>query len=198
MSGRLIEWGCAARPLPGEEVCGDRGLVTSGGPGAVAVAVDGLGHGAQAALAAERAVQAVRAAARHDDIREAIENCHRALADTRGAAVSAARFEDGRLDWAGVGNVEGRIVRGAGARGQALLLHPGVVGHELPPLRVAVVPLARGDLVVMATDGVDPAFADGLSPAGSCQTIAAGILDRCARDSDDALVLAVRYLGGAR
>lgn len=73
---------------------------------------------------------------------------------------------------------------------------PGVVGHELPPLRTATVALERGDLVLMATDGVDPGYADDLEPAGSCGAISRAVLERHARDSDDALVVVIRYLGG--
>ena len=62
-------------------------------------------------------------------------------------------------------------------------------------MRPASVRLGRGDLLLFATDGIDPAFADSLPAAGPCRAIADGVLERHARPSDDALVLVVRYLG---
>jgi len=193
-----IEWGCSARAIPGEDVCGDRAVVHHRGEAAVAAAVDGLGHGPEAAAAAERALDAIADDPRHEVV-DLLARCHDALARTRGAAVSVASLHGGSttMTWAGVGNVEGRVVRAARgrARDESLLLAPGVVGYALPPLRPTSVELARGDLLVLATDGVDPAFADSLDTAGSCEAIAARILEQHARPRDDSLVLVARYLG---
>ncbi len=202
MSGRVIEWDCAARPFPGEQVSGDGALVRADGGSAVAVAVavDGLGHGFRAAHASDRALDAVRSSD-ETDIVALVESCHAALRDTRGAAISVASIarRDGSVTWVGVGNVEGRVVYASrAARPAALLLMPGVVGHDLPPLRAATTRLERGDLLVIATDGVDPAYADDLDPSRSCRAIAREVLDRHARGNDDALVLVIRYLGSDR
>ena len=198
MTAPVLEWACSARPLAGEPVSGDRGLVEVDGSLALAAAVDGLGQGPDAALAADQAVGAIAGCVAGDVVR-VVERCHDALRRTRGVALSVAAL-DGRsatLTWLGVGNVEGRIVRAAGpaSRGESLLLAPGVVGHALPTLRAASVRLGRGDLLMFATDGIDPAFADALSMAGSCRAIADGVLERHARQTDDALVLVMRYLG---
>ena len=186
--------------MPGEDVSGDGALVAVRDGGAVATAVDGLGHGPTAALAAERALDTVRASG-DEDVVVLVERCHDALRETRGAAMSIATIDRSRatMTWLGVGNVEGRIVRAPGSRGarsEALILTPGVVGHELPPLRAANVELERGDLLLMATDGIDPAYADGLEPSGPCSAIAQAVLERHARATDDALVAVIRYLGG--
>ena len=196
MSAVAFEWACSARPIPGEEVCGDRAVVHRHGEVAVAAAIDGLGHGPEAAVAAERALDAI-AQGPHDDLVDLVARCHEALAQTRGAALSLASVECGSATWIGVGNVEGRVVRAARdrARDESLLLAAGVVGHELPPLRPSSVALARGDLLVLATDGIDPSFADSLDTHGSCSAIAARILERHGRPRDDALVLVARYLG---
>ena len=196
MSAAAVEWACSARPVPGEQVCGDRAVVHRDGQVAVAAAVDGLGHGPEAAIAAERALDAI-AEGPHDDLVGLVARCHEALASTRGAALSLASVQRGSATWIGVGNVEGRIVRATRerARDQSLLLAAGVVGYDLPPLRPSSVELARGDLLVMATDGIDPAFADSLDTTGSCSAIAARILERHARPRDDALVLVARYMG---
>ena len=55
--------------------------------------------------------------------------------------------------------------------------------------------MARGDLLVVATDGVRSDFADDLRP-GAPQVVADQVLARFGKTSDDALVLAAR-LGSA-
>lgn len=191
IGARLLDWHVASRPARGEVVSGDRAHVD----GALVAVIDGVGHGEPAAEASGRAVAALEQAACMDPV-ALVEHCHRALAGTRGAALGVGCLDalSGTLSWAGVGNVEGRVVRARTT--ETLLLTDGVAGHALAPLRATTVPLDRGDLLVLATDGVDRAFADGLAPAGSCSAIAEHILEEHARASDDALVLVLRYLGG--
>ena len=66
-----------------------------------------------------------------------LRRCHAALRKTRGAVMTLAWFdlERRRLAWAGVGNVEARLVRGAavyGDRHDSALVLGGVVGYNLP------------------------------------------------------------------
>jgi negative regulator of sigma-B (phosphoserine phosphatase) len=71
------------------------------------------------------------------------------------------------------------------------------VGLQVPSLRTAVLPVAPGDTLVLATDGIRSGFAEKLSPEASPQQLADGILARDVKGTDDALVLVARYLGGA-
>ena len=191
----LLEWGCAHRPAPQEAVCGDRAAVLRSDGRTLLAAVDGLGHGPEAARAADAAVETLRSAASSDAL-TALERCHEALRGTRGAAMSAAAVDahDGTLTWAGVGNVEGRLVRAGGGPTESLLTLAGIVGHELPPLRAWSLPVQRGDVVLLATDGLSAAFADDLAPHGTCEAIARRLLDDFARPADDALVVVARLL----
>jgi len=196
MSGRLLDWHVASRPSAGETVCGDRAVVAATGSGALAAAVDGLGHGPEAAYAAERAIAALRDAGA-EDVVAVTHRCHAALADTRGAAIGVARFDAPArtLAWAAVGNVEGRLVRPGTRRPEALNIDPGVVGHTLPSIHANVLPVERGDMLIVATDGLDAHFADDLRTSGSCADIAEALLAQHGRVIDDALVLVIRYLG---
>jgi len=101
------------------------------------------------------------------------------------------------MTWVGVGNVEGRLVRGRARnpRQESLLLRPGVAGQELPALTAATLPVERGDLLVFATDGVRVDFADSLDVTGTCSSVAERVLRSHGRQTDDALVVVVRYLG---
>jgi hypothetical protein len=62
-------------------------------------------------------------------------------------------------------------------------------------VRAATIDLLTGDVLVLATDGVGAAFADSLDISGSTQAISERILADHWRPTDDALVVAVRYLG---
>ena len=198
-----IEWAVAGRALPGQRVSGDRGVVLDAGDGSVLFAVlDGLGHGAAAADAADRAAQ-VLSENRAEPLDVLMVLCHRAMSDTRGAAVSLALF--GAADtvhWLGVGNVESRILT-AGPIGVTMratvLLTGGIVGYRLPQnLQAQTVPVRPGDLLLMSTDGIVTESADsGIDLSKSTAEITAEILARHAKDTDDALVLAARHRGGA-
>src|SRR2546422_912956 len=85
----LIEWGVATLALPGEAQSGDRHLVKQVGTSVLVAVVDGLGHGAEAATAAQAAVAALERHATESPV-PLIERCHRALKGTRGAVMSVA------------------------------------------------------------------------------------------------------------
>jgi phosphoserine phosphatase RsbX len=55
-------------------------------------------------------------------------------------------------------------------------------------------PMHPGDIVIFATDGIRPDFADNIGTGGSPSMIANEILEHHALETDDALVLVVRYL----
>jgi phosphoserine phosphatase RsbX len=196
--GGPVEWSIAGRPMAGEHRSGDEALVLTAGREALVAAVDGVGHGPAAARAADVAVEALRTGPWGDVVALA-ECCHAALRPTRGAAVGlAALGGDGTARWLGVGNIAGRLIRGgepSPSGGHWLISQTGVVGDHLPPLHPATLPLRRGDVLVLVTDGIDSAFADELVATGSCEEIAARVLRTHARATDDAVVVAARYLG---
>ena len=199
----LIEWGVATLALPGEAQSGDLHLVKPVGTGVLVAVVDGLGHGAEAAAAAQAAVAALERHASESPV-PLIERCHRALQGTRGAVMNVAVFgrPDRSMTWLGVGNVEGLLLYADGAARSgsprtSLATRGGIVGSELPRLHPVVLPIAPGDTLIFATDGIREGFADGLSSEASPQQLADQILARHGKGTDDALVLVARYRGGA-
>jgi negative regulator of sigma-B (phosphoserine phosphatase) len=54
-------------------------------------------------------------------------------------------------------------------------------------------PLERGDLLVMLTDGIDAAISPALAGGGAAQTLANRILDSHGKGTDDALAVVIRY-----
>ena len=83
--------------------------------GTLVAAIDGSGHGVEAAKAACAGAGVVRAHA-GDDLFALVVRSHEALRPTRGAAMSIAFFPHGRseLTWLGIGNVEGRLFGATG------------------------------------------------------------------------------------
>jgi phosphoserine phosphatase RsbX len=195
-----IEWAVAARPLPGQRCSGDLHVVEPLARGMLIAVIDGLGHGAGAASVAQAAADVVRAHA-DQDVTTLIRLCHERLRAGRGVVMTLASF-DGAADemtWAGIGNVEAVLVHAdprSGMRRQSLLLRDGVVGSQVPSIRSSVVPLVRGDLLLLTTDGISGGFVDSYR-GGTAQEIADDILGRYAKPSDDALVFAATYVGSA-
>lgn len=199
---RPVEWAIATRCRPGEATSGDLAVVALLPEGALVAGIDGLGHGREAARAARRAAEVVRRSPSQDLVL-LLERCHAALRDTRGAAISLAFVSASRsgMTWLGVGSVEGRVLSGGPSVTRpkgSLALGSGVPGHELPPMRTATLKVRPGDVLVLATDGIDTAFADSLDISGSTRAISERILAEHSKPSDDALVVAVRYLGVRR
>jgi negative regulator of sigma-B (phosphoserine phosphatase) len=125
-----------------------------------------------------------------------LQTCHEALLNTRGVVMTAAWFdlERSQLSWAGVGNVDARLVRsGPELREEVALVFGGVLGYRMPRVRPATMALERGDLLVMITDGIDAAISPALSGGGAAQALASRILDTHGKGNDDALAVVIRY-----
>jgi hypothetical protein len=60
-----------------------------------------------------------------------------------------------------------------------------------------LVPIGPGDVLVLATDGIGGYSLDGVGVVEPATQIANDILARCARETDDALVLVARCRGEA-
>ena len=187
--------------LAGQSSSGDRSIVAPFDGGALVALVDGLGHGTEACIAAEAAVEvlATAPAAAVDDL---IERCHERLRTTRGAVISVASFDAAHatMTWVGVGNVEGMLVRGPAeaVADAAIVMRGGTVGFMLPPLTPRALAVRPGDTLVFASDGIRPGFKVEVLPVRTPQQIADAIIERYAKSSDDACVVVARYVGQTR
>ena len=193
-----LEIGVAWAAIEGEQRSGDLAVFAPYDRGGLAVVIDGLGHGDEAADASEIAAQVIVEHA-SDEPSVLLARCHEALRRSRGVVLTAAWFDlvDKEISWAGVGNVEARLVRGAagyGDRHDSALVLGGVVGYNLPAFRPSFTDLRPGDAVAFATDGIDADYSNSLTPGLPAQRLAERILERHTRDTDDALAAVVRYL----
>ncbi|MGH8262147.1 MAG: SpoIIE family protein phosphatase [Steroidobacterales bacterium] len=192
-----LEWSAATAAMPGETESGDRHVVCTVTDGALFAVLDGLGHGAQAACAANVATTALK---RHAEspLTTIMAYCHESLRSTRGITMSLAAINTrlNSMTWVGVGNVEG-LLRRAKPRSpdEKLLLRNGVVGAHLPFVQPMLTTLAPGDVLMFTTDGIAHDSVHALPMLGELQGIADTALARGNKGTDDALVLLVRYRG---
>ena len=196
----VIDWQVKAMSIPGETLCGDQHAVVMGAMGGIVAAIDGSGHGADAALAGTMAAASIEANRNEGSLVSIVRKCHDQLQQTRGAALSLAMFENDSptLTWIGVGNVTGVVLHDkteSGPRMETLLLRAGVVGKQLPPLMTATVTLGRGDLLLFATDGIDRNFSQAINVKAPLEKVIQDTIGGYRTGSDDALILAARYVG---
>jgi serine phosphatase RsbU (regulator of sigma subunit) len=192
-----VECAFASRFKSGERVTGDRAVAVPFADGVLIAAIDGLGHGEDAAAAAGLAAATLEREP-GENVIALVQRCHRALVGTRGAAMSIASLDTHRgvITWISVGNVEGIVVQ-SGSDGHAvrsrLTTRGGVVGSALPVLRAEVLGLMGGDVLVFATDGVDQSFGDDLRrDPRRVDEIANELLERFGKKTDDSLVVVAR------
>lgn len=200
MKQTCLEWAAATATLPGQTTSGDRCLVLSNAEWAIVAAVDGLGHGEEAAAASQIAVETLKEH-QNEPVLSMLRRCDERLRSTRGAVISLASFNArvARITWVGIGNVAGLLFRAdPNLPRETLLLRNGVVGvlgAFLPPLQAAIVPIDPGDVLLFATDGVRTDFLEKIDPRVSLQATAERILAQYNKGTDDALVVAARFQG---
>ncbi|MFG2635446.1 ATP-binding SpoIIE family protein phosphatase [Streptomyces sp. NPDC048362] len=191
-AGGPVEAGGLTRPISGEQVCGDtwavRTVDTAGSAGLLLMMCDGLGHGPLAARVADRAREAFRDS-RNTSPTAVLEDLHRGLRGTRGAAAAIAfvDFAGRRVQLSGAGNITGLV--GTGDTRTGLLSLPGIVGVQLPRPRAFEAAFPPGAALVMHSDGLSdrwkPADFPGLFTQDPA-VAAAQLLNQAAVRRDDA------------
>jgi phosphoserine phosphatase RsbX len=191
-----IDWGSAGRPLHGHAESGDLAVIEAFDDRLVIAVIDGLGHGPGAASAAAVAAAEVRKTMSRP-VGEIFAACEVPMRTTRGAVMSLAAFDSSAhgMTWAGLGNVEGVLVRSDPTQPrEGLLLRGGVLGSGSAPVRPKPLRLERGDLVVLTSDGIRTGFAASLKRDAPVQELADQILRDWHRPEDDAIVVVARWI----
>ena len=194
--------GAVCLPIAGETESGDAWAVVEAASIRRVILADGVGHGPEAAAAADEAIRVVKASpgAPLDSLFALL---HARLAATRGAAIAIADLDPSgeRLRYAGVGNIVGAVVdpsAAGGATQKNLVSHAGTVGHEMRRVQAFDAPWPRGSTLVMHSDGARARWALDRYPglARRHPSVVAGVLYRdFARGTDDVTVAAVRAAG---
>jgi len=189
-----LEIGTVAAPFPGETVCGDSIAWFQEPQRTAVLAVDGLGHGPQAAEAADEAVASFQ---QHSQKKpgEIISRIHDALKKTRGAAVAVAEIRPltGELTYAGIGNISGVVM--VGERSRSLISHNGIAGHQLHRIQEFKAEWTPSTILVMHSDGLHTRWDLSQYPGlvrRKAALIAGVLLRDFRRERDDASVLVVK------
>src|SRR5262249_44762660 len=147
----------------------------------------GLGHGPLAAVPADRATEIFQA----DPLAAPAEFCeraHRALQGSRGAALAMAVVSpEGRVAYAGVGNIAGTTV--SDGKGGGLASQNGIVGVQIRRTQQLDYEMPPRGVLVMHSDGLSNRWAMDRYPGlfARHSAIVAGVLFRdYLRGRDDA------------
>jgi anti-sigma regulatory factor (Ser/Thr protein kinase) len=183
-----------AVPYPGERVCGDAWAYDHTPERTVILLVDGLGHGPDAAQAAQEAVTTF-----HKHIHlppgAALSYLHDALKNTRGAvaAIAEIRSREKTLTYTGVGNIAAVLLSNGGSKN--LVSHNGTLGVAAPRIQEFRVDWPEDGILIMHSDGLQTrwqlsGYAGLLSRHAA--VIGAALFRDFRRQHDDASVVVVK------
>lgn len=155
---------------------------------------DGLGHGHEAAAAADEAVRVFRAGGSAAPA-ELLELAHGALRGTRGAAVAAVQVDlaTRRIHFCGAGNVSARLI--SGVQDRSLMSHHGTLGVQVRRLQELQYDWPAHAVLIVHSDGVATRWdLRSVPEILGCEAIviAAWLLREHLRGSDDATVAVLR------
>lgn len=186
---------CATLPMKGETACGDRCAYWETSDRLIVAVADGLGHGPEAAVAAETAMACIGSAL-DGPLEKLFWQCDMSLQATRGVALSVVVIEkqSGLMTLASVGNIRTLLIQeGKDRRFGATR---GIVGGGYGRLNPEHFKIKAGDVLALFSDGVDE-FADVrkamLSIIDLTAQCAASLLEKLANREDDAALLLYRH-----
>ncbi len=182
-----MEIGAFQRTLRGEDVCGDAYAVVSKQETTIVVA-DGLGHGPEAAAAAQLICRYVEEHA-DESLDTILQGATLAAKGTRGAAVALLRIGARRLSFSAVGNVELRTLT---RRPFSPVGAPGIVARPLRRVRVFEHLFDSQDLFALFTDGISTSFSLDGYESQPVQRIAESVVSSHGKAHDDATCVVVR------
>jgi serine phosphatase RsbU (regulator of sigma subunit) len=188
-----MEIAAISRPKPGEDLNGDAYCVEWCNDGndeekLLIAVVDGLGHGKNACIASETAVDFIKS---HKQLalKEIVTGVHNALHGTRGAVIGICDIRRGKLSYIGVGNITAQIVKNEKQR-QHLTSTSGVLGWNLRKVNEFKYDFLSGWLIINS-DGIGR-FASSEYLSDDLHASASKILSEHGKN-DDATIVLGRY-----
>src|SRR5260370_10312952 len=106
----MVEWGAATFTLPGQPDSGDRFVVAPFGSGVLVAGIDGLGHGDEAAAAAQLAANILERSP-HESVIALVRRVPQHLRSPRGVVIGLAppTAPAEAQTWVGVAHRGGRV-----------------------------------------------------------------------------------------
>lgn len=190
-----LDVGAVCLPITGEEACGDAWAMKAGPDSTLFMLADGLGHGPDAAEAANQAVATFLESAPRRPA-ELLMLIHNALRHTRGAAIAIAEIYTDQLSvhFAGIGNITAQVHSDEKVRN--LFSHNGTAGIAgTPKIMEFIYPWTNTSLLIMHSDGLAThwSFDDYPGLANKHPALIAGVLFRDhQRLHDDSCVLVAK------
>ncbi len=188
------------RPKRSEEVSGDGWRVHCQANRCTILVCDGLGHGPEAAVAAQQAIRTFSAQPERPATAQ-LEAIHMALRGTRGAAIAhveiiaSETMHASTVHFIGVGNISGRVFAEDSVR--HLLSQNGIVGHQMRKIQGFPAQWAKEALLILSSDGLGTRWTLDSYPGLRHRhpSLIAGVLYRdFTRGTDDVTVLVVKML----
>jgi len=178
----------------GEIAAGDAWSSFVDRAGVTLFVVDGLGHGTEAAVAANAAVSQFEQS-RDESPTAIVGAVHRAMRHTRGGAVAVARidWDSATVTFVGIGNIAGLVVDATGLM-RRMVSHNGIAGHNARRIQAFEYPCSAG-LLIMHSDGIATSWTLDRYPGllNAHPLLIAGVLYRdFAREQDDAAMVVAR------
>jgi hypothetical protein len=183
---------------PGELVCGDGCYVKLTTSHIKLFLGDGLGHGPEANMAVQTAINTFRLSSDHQPV-DIVRQLHRSTTKTRGLVGSVVVYDakSQRWNWCGVGNISTRINGVLSTKN--FLSYNGIIGMNLPgTMNNHTLPFERGQLILMGSDGLQSRW--DITRYTSIHRydltiLAAAIYKDYARQTDDTSILIGRLQG---
>ena len=185
-----MKTGGFSRPYKGLSICGDSFVIEERDGTVLAAVVDGLGHGYESSVAAERATEIIRELA-DQSVDAILRRCHQELRVTRGAAVGLLKVDTaGEGEFCGIGNIEVQALNGTPP---SVFCLAGIVGHNLRTSKVMRVTMRPGHIYCLMSDGVSTRGNLKSCLPGPPETVARRIVEHWGQDHDDATALIVGF-----
>ncbi len=192
----IAELGVICLPATGQAVCGDAWAIDRQAGRSRLMVVDGLGHGAAAAMAA-KAAQRFFLGNPGLSPAACLEGAHAILHDTRGAVMAVAEIDASQhvIRYCGVGNISAALYSGYEWHG--LVSYEGILGYTAHKFREFVYPYQAETrpMLILHSDGLSSHWDLNAYP-GMIErhpSLMAGILYRDFKHTnDDLTVIAAR------
>ena len=179
-----------SRPFKGLNICGDSFVLEQANGSFLAAVIDGLGHGYESWVAAEKAAEVIRAST-DLSVNEIVLRCHQELRTTRGAAVGVLKVEEnGSGQFCGVGNIEVQALNG---QPPSVFCLAGIVGHNLRTSKVMPFQMKPGDIYCLMSDGVSTRGNLKSCLPGPPGGVARRIVEQWGRAHDDATAVIMGF-----